>query len=126
MMALVSEIHPFADRNGRVARYVMSAELLARDQERISIPTAYRTDFLGALKAFSYNGQTAPLIRMLDIVQDCTHGIDWSTLADARAALGATSAIAEAEDANFRFTASKARLEAVLAPRSCPRIMRRD
>ncbi|MGE3689771.1 MAG: Fic family protein [Novosphingobium sp.] len=102
MMVFVSEVHPFADGNGRVARIMMNAELLARDQERIIIPTAYRTDYLGALKAFSHNGQTAPLIRMLDVAQDYTHGTDWSTLAGARAALAATNAFAEGEDAKLR------------------------
>ncbi len=102
MMTLVSEVHPFADGNGRVARIMMNAELVARDQERIIIPTAYRTDYLSALKAFSHNGQTAPLIRMLDVAQGYTHGIDWSTLASARSALMATNAFAEGEDAKLR------------------------
>ena len=43
-------IHPFADGNGRIARIMMNAELLAHDEERIIIPTAYRTDYLSALK----------------------------------------------------------------------------
>jgi Fic family protein len=102
MMTLVSEAHPFADGNGRVARIMMNAELVARDQERIIIPTAYRTDYLSALKAFSHNGQTAPLIRMLDVAQGYTHSIDWSTLASARSALMATNAFAEGEDAKLR------------------------
>ena len=71
----------------------MNAELVARDQERIINPTAYRTDYLSALKAFPHNGQTAPLIRMLDVAQGYTHSIDWSTLASARSALMATNAL---------------------------------
>src|SRR5205823_6347889 len=46
MMFLVSEVHPFVDGNGRVARAMMNAELVATGQERIIIPTAYRTDYL--------------------------------------------------------------------------------
>lgn len=102
MMTMVSEVHPFADGNGRIARIMMNAELLARDQERIIIPTAYRTDYLSALKAFSHNGQTAPLIRMLDVAHGYSHGIDWSTLASARTALTASNAFAEGEDAKLR------------------------
>jgi Fic family protein len=102
MMVLVSEVHPFADGNGRVARIMMNAELVARDQERIIIPTAYRTDYLGALKAFSHNGHSDPLIRMLDVVQAYTHRIDWSTLDQARAALAATSAFDEGAEAKLR------------------------
>lgn len=102
MMVLISEVHPFADGNGRVARIMMNAELVARDQERIIIPTAYRTDYLGALKAFSRNGHTDPLIRMLDVAQAYTHRIDWSTLDQARAALAATSAFDEGAEAKLR------------------------
>lgn len=101
MMALVSEVHPFTDGNGRVARIMMNAELVARDEERIIIPTAYRIDYLGALKAFSHNGHTDPLIRMLDAAQAYTHRIDWSTLDRARAALAATNAFAEDPDARL-------------------------
>ena len=102
MMVLVSEVHPFADGNGRVARIMMNAELVARDQQRIIIPTAYRTDYLGALKAFSHNGLTEPLIRMLDAAQRYTNGIDWSTMDTARAALTTTNAFAEGPEAKLR------------------------
>ena len=46
MMVLVSEVHPFADGNGRVARVMMNAELITGGEERIIIPTAYRIDYL--------------------------------------------------------------------------------
>ena len=72
------------------------------DQERIIIPTAYRTDYLGALKAFSHNGHTDPLIRMLDVAQSYTHRIDWSSIESARADLAATNAFAEGSDAKLK------------------------
>ncbi len=103
-MVLVSEVHPFADGNGRIARIMMNAELVAGDYERMIIPTAYRTDYLGALRAFSQNGHTDPLIRMLDVAQSYTHRIDWSTLANARAALAATNAFADGADAKLKLS----------------------
>jgi len=54
------------------------------------------------LKAFSHNGHTDPLIRMLDVAQAYTHRIDWSTLDQARAALAATSAFDEGAEAKLR------------------------
>ncbi|KUO51985.1 MAG: cell filamentation protein Fic [Sphingomonadales bacterium BRH_c3] len=104
MMIIVSEVHPFADGNGRTARIMMNAELVAAGQERIIIPTAYRTDYLGALKAFSRNGLTMPLIRMLDIAQNYTGSIDWDTFDGARAMLEATNAFADGEDAKLEYT----------------------
>lgn len=39
MMFLVSEVHPFMDGNGRIARVMTNAELIAGDQHRIVLPT---------------------------------------------------------------------------------------
>ncbi|NBB82088.1 MAG: cell filamentation protein Fic [Alphaproteobacteria bacterium] len=102
MMLLVSEVHPFADGNGRTARIMMNAELVAGGQERIVIPTSYRTDYLGALKALSNNGHPTPLIRMLDYAQRYTHSVDWQDLDGARRVLTQTGAFAEAEEGRLR------------------------
>jgi len=40
IIVLVSEVHPFVDGNGRLARIMMNAELVAGKQERIINPTA--------------------------------------------------------------------------------------
>ncbi len=108
MMVLVSEVHPFADGNGRTARIMMNAELVAGGQERIIIPTAYRTDYLSALKAFSQSGHTDPLIKMLGVAQRYTQFIDWSTLQTARQMLDDTHAFAEGEDAKLKLDWLKA------------------
>jgi hypothetical protein len=102
VMSLVSEVHPFADGNGRVARIMMNAELVAGGQERIVIPTSYRSDYLGALKALSNSGHTVPLIRMLDYAQQYTNAIDWRDLEGARRVLERTGAFAEGEDVRLR------------------------
>jgi len=102
MMFLVSEVHPFVDGNGRVARAMMNAELVAGGEERIIIPTAYRTDYLGALKAISQNERTEPVVRMLDAAQRYTHAIDWSSMASAHAMLEDTNAFAEGELAKLK------------------------
>ena len=102
MMFLVSEVHPFVDGNGRVARAMMNAELVTARQERIIIPTAYRTDYLGALKAISQNGHTDPVVKMLDQAQRYTHLIDWSDMAIAHAMLEETNAFAEGELAKLK------------------------
>ena len=102
MMFLVSEVHPFVDGNGRIARAMMNAELVAGGQERIIVPTAYRTDYLGALKAISQNRHTDPVIRMLDVAQQYTHLIDWSSMEKAHAMLQETNAFAEGELAKLK------------------------
>ncbi len=80
MMFLISEVHPFADGNGRTARIMMNAELAAAGEERIIIPTVYRSNYLSALKVLSQTGQPEPLIRTLDYAQKWVASVDWGGL----------------------------------------------
>ena len=84
IMFLVAEVHPFADGNGRTARIMMNAELVAAGEERIVIPTVYRANYLSALKALSQNGRPEPLIRMLDFAQKWTVAVDWRSVEETR------------------------------------------
>jgi Fic family protein len=105
MMFLVAEVHPFADGNGRVARVMMNAELVAADEERIVIPTVYRNNYLVALKALSHSGHADPLIRVLDFAQRWTAAVPWGGLDATRRVLETCNAFSDpnaAEDAGIR------------------------
>jgi hypothetical protein len=105
MMFLVSEVHPFADGNGRVARIMMNAELVAAGEERIIIPTIYRSNYLSALKALSNMQNPTPLIRTLNFAQRWVVAVDWRELGATRLALDACNAFmdpAEADDRGIR------------------------
>ena len=65
MMFMISEVHPFLDGNGRIARVMMNAELTAKGLSKIIIPTVYREDYMGALKKLTRQGDPAAYIRML-------------------------------------------------------------
>jgi hypothetical protein len=77
MMFLVAEVHPFADGNGRMARVMMNAELVANQEQRIIIPTVYRNNYLVALKALTHSNRPEPFIRVMDFAQKWTASIDW-------------------------------------------------
>jgi fido (protein-threonine AMPylation protein) len=102
MMYLVSEVHPFVDGNGRIARIMMNAELVAQDEQRIIIPTVYRNNYLSALKAFSQSGKSAPIVQTLDFAQRYTSAIRWEVFNTARADLQATYAFQDANEAEDR------------------------
>lgn len=113
MMFLVSEVHPFADGNGRLARIMMNAELIAAGEERIVIPTIYRSNYLTALKALSQTGRAEPLIRTLDYAQKWTRAIDWQALEPTRRELEACNAFldpgqADAEGIRLRMPSTMA------------------
>ncbi|EKD74696.1 MAG: hypothetical protein ACD_44C00360G0011 [uncultured bacterium] len=78
MMFLVSEIHPFTDGNGRLARIMMNAELVHEKQVRIIVPTVYREDYLLALRRLSRSHDPDPYLRMLLRAQLFTSRIDFS------------------------------------------------
>lgn len=76
----VSEVHPFADGNGRVSRALLGAELSAAGQCRLLVPLSFREDYLGALRAMSRQANPEPLLRMADRAQRWAALVDWSTL----------------------------------------------
>jgi hypothetical protein len=98
-MFVVSEVHPFDDGNGRVARVMMNAELVAAGQVRIVIPTVYRNNYLAALRGMSVNGRADGLIAVLAFAQRWTSQIDWSSVETAMGELEATQALRDATDA---------------------------
>ena len=67
---MISEIHPFLDGNGRIARVMMNAELVKENKTRIIIPTVYRDDYLGALRRLTRNDEPKVYIRMLQRAQE--------------------------------------------------------
>ena len=108
MLFLVTEVHPFTDGNGRVARIMMNAELSKSGETRIIIPTIYRSNYLTALHALSSPDQrTEPLVRMLHYIQNWTWTINWRSLPET---------IKELEECN-------AFLESVVADREGHRLL---
>ena len=65
IMFLISEVHPFLDGNGRIARVMMNSELLKYGQQKIIIPTVFREDYMGALRKLTRMSEPEPYIRML-------------------------------------------------------------
>lgn len=92
MMCLVSEVHPFVDGNGRIARIMMNAELVAAGERRIIIPTIYRNNYLAAFRALSQGQNAEPVIRVLNFAQKYTAAIDFSTYEVAESELRRTNA----------------------------------
>ncbi|HZK98411.1 MAG TPA: Fic family protein [Caulobacteraceae bacterium] len=114
MMFLVSEVHPFADGSGRIARVMMNAELVAAREERIVIPTILRSNYLSGLKALSNARNPTTLVRSLAFAQRWVAAVAWSELGATRTILDECHAFmdpAEADDLGIRL-----RLPGGLAP----------
>jgi hypothetical protein len=111
MMLLLTEVHPFDDGNGRLARLLANAELSAAGQIRIVIPTIYRNNYLAGLVGVSNGaGRGQTLLSVLDFAQRWTASIDWSSYEAAHVDLTGVSAytdsgVAEAAGLRLRLPA---------------------
>ncbi len=94
-MFVVSETHPFADGNGRIARVMMNAELVASDEARIIIPTGYRADYIGALRRLSRDDEPSVYIKAMRYAQNWTYGVDFSDMKHAEEEMRALNAFEE-------------------------------
>jgi hypothetical protein len=101
-MFLVSEVHPFADGNGRTARIMMNAEFHAAGEARAIIPIVYRNEYLDALRRLSRQADPELLIRVLQFARRYTAAIDFSNLDVSRQQLEATNAFLTPDEALTR------------------------
>jgi hypothetical protein len=102
LMYLLSEVHPFDDGNGRLTRAVVNAELISHGERRIIVPTAYRTEYIDALKRMSIQNDPKLLPRMLDSAQEFTASIDFTDIVEAENQLKAWHAFDEGSQAFLR------------------------
>jgi len=79
---ILSEIHPFDDGNGRVARLMMNNELSKYGLMRIIIPTVFRDDYIIGLKEFSNKANPKVTINSLLKALKITNTIEWKKSED--------------------------------------------
>lgn len=95
MMFLVSEVHPFLDGNGRIARIMMNAELVAARQAKIIIPTVFRDDYLLALRRLTRQHDPKPYITMLQVAHEFSAELYYTENTDFQEHLNETNAFLE-------------------------------
>jgi hypothetical protein len=96
---LISEVHPFDDGNGRVARVATCAELSVVDQARIVIPIVFRNEYQLALRGLSRDGRCDLYVRTLAWAWRWTAAMPWHDRAATVGRLAATNALTDSSDA---------------------------
>jgi hypothetical protein len=91
-MFIVSEVHPFTDGNGRLARLVMNAELSAVGACRIIVPTLFREEYLDSLRALSRQADAAPFMAAMQKIHRWTAAFNYQDLDDTIAQMAACNA----------------------------------
>jgi fido (protein-threonine AMPylation protein) len=102
IMFMVSEIHPFLDGNGRIARIMMNAELVKAEQTRIIIPTVYRDDYLGALRRLTRQQDPLAYIKMLQRAQEFSAALNAGSLEELELQLESSNAFKEHDEAKLK------------------------
>ncbi|HEY8937383.1 MAG TPA: Fic family protein [Cyclobacteriaceae bacterium] len=103
MMFLVSEVHPFLDGNGRIARVMMNAELSSKGLIKIIIPTVYREDYMGALRKLTRQQIADPYIRMLKRAYEFSATLNHENIDSMERYLEACDAFKEPKEGKLKF-----------------------
>ena len=103
VLFVTSEVHPFADGNGRVSRIMMNAELTAAGQSKIIVPTVFRPDYIGALRRLSRNGDPDVLISAMTRLRDFGRTLSGSDFQSMRRQLEDANAFKDEEGFILRF-----------------------
>lgn len=103
MMFLVSEVHPFLDGNGRIARVMMNAELSSKGLTKIIIPTVYREDYMGALRKLTRQQIADPFIRMMARAHEFSSTLVQESLDDMEEYLKTCDAFKEPKEGQLKF-----------------------
>jgi prophage maintenance system killer protein len=103
MMFLVSEVHPFLDGNGRIARVMMNAELSSKGYAKIIIPTVYREDYMGALRKLTRQRLPDAYIRMMARAHDFSAKLNHEDIDEMEKYLIACDAFMEPKEGQLKF-----------------------
>lgn len=98
MMFLVSEVHPFEDGNGRIARVMMNAELVNKNQCKIIIPTVFRDDYLLTLKRLTNQEDPKPYVEMLTKAHKFSENLHFDSYDDLYKYLDSYNAFYESDE----------------------------
>ncbi|MDQ2864584.1 MAG: Fic family protein [Bacteroidota bacterium] len=102
IMFMISEVHPFLDGNGRVARVMMNAELVKQGQSKIIIPTVYREDYMLALRRLTRQHEPSAYIKMLMRVHEFSSTITGDDMDAMQNQLDASSAFKEHDKSRLK------------------------
>lgn len=106
ILFVTSEVHPFADGNGRISRIMMNAELTAAGQTKIIVPTVFRPDYIGALRRLSRSGDPDVLIAALSRLWDYGRWLSTGDFETLKGRLESSNAFSDDEGTILRFDSS--------------------
>ena len=103
IMFMISEVHPFIDGNGRIARIMMNAELFRGGQSRIIVPTVFREDYILALRKLTRLKEPDAYIRVMEKLHKFSENLYGDNFEDLNNYLTECNAYEEPEKAHLKY-----------------------
>ena len=103
VLFVTSEVHPFADGNGRISRIMMNAELTAAGQAKVIVPTVFRPDYIGALRRLSRTGDPSVLVKAMTRLRDFSRRLVGDDVSAMRRQLEEANAFKDDDNFILRF-----------------------
>jgi fido (protein-threonine AMPylation protein) len=103
LMFLISEVHPFADGNGRLARLIMNSVLYQNDLEKIIVPNVFRDDYMGSLKKLTKQNDPSSYVKAMVRCHEFSATINYSTFDRAKEDFTKAHAFLEPNEAKLIF-----------------------
>jgi hypothetical protein len=102
MMFMISEVHPFNDGNGKMARVMMNAEFVKADQSRIIVPTVFREDYILSLRKLTRHKDPSAYINVMTKLHQFSDNLYGADFTELKHYLAACNAYEEPSQAKLR------------------------
>jgi len=104
MHFVITQVHPFDDGNGRLARLFLSAELVSADESKIVIPNVKRDDYINGLRMANRNEDFRVMLKVMTQLYLYTAALPWRDYDEIVKTLQAHHAFDDPDEGLIRFS----------------------
>ena len=104
MHFVITQVHPFDDGNGRLARLFLSAEFVSADESKIIIPNVKRDDYISGLRLANREEDFRTLLKVMTQLYRYTAALPWRDYNELVDTLKEHHAFDDPDDGLIRFS----------------------
>jgi hypothetical protein len=104
MHFVITQVHPFDDGNGRLARLFLSAELVSAEESKIVIPNVKRDDYINGLRMANRDEDFRVMLKVMTQLYRYTAALPWRDYDEIVTTLQAHHAFDSPDEGLIRFS----------------------